>query len=134
VAPADREPEPDRAASPVRGAAFGAVAGLAGAAAITILGSALAVTAGLLVVAAATGWAVGIGLRAGGGARRTKGRTRRAVAIALGAVALGQLGLWAYASSEGGVLTPLDFLWQVYGGLAPLEFVAAAVAAATATR
>lgn len=103
-----------------RGLAFGAIAGLAGAAAIIVLGGLLTVTAGLVVVAAATGWIVGAAL---------PGRIRTAVALALAAVALGQLGLWAYALSEGGVLGPLDLLWQVYGGLVPLEFLAAAILA-----
>lgn len=93
-------------------------AGLAGAAAITVLGGVVTMTAGLIVVAAATGWAVGAAM---------PGRTRAAVGLALVAVALGQLGLWSYARSEGGVLGPIDLLWQVYGGLVPLEFLAAAI-------
>jgi hypothetical protein len=109
--------------------------GIAGAAAITILGGVLTVTAGLLVVAATTGWAVGMGLRVGRGARRAGGGVvRTAVTVALVAIALGQIGLWAYARSEGGVLAPLDFLWQVYGGLVPVEFVAAAIGAWIAAR
>ncbi len=101
------------------------MAGIAGAAALAILGGVLTVTAGLLVVAAATGWAVGKGYA---------GRGRAAIAVALVAVALGQIGLWAFARSEGGVLEPIDFLWQVYGGLVPLEFVAAAITAWIAAR
>jgi len=103
-----------------RGLGLGAVAGLVGAAAITILGGVLTVTAGLIVVAAATGWAVGAVLPR---------RTRAALILALAAVALGQLGLWAYARSEGGVLGPFELLWQVYGGLVPLELLAAAILA-----
>jgi hypothetical protein len=95
-------------------------AALAGALAITVLGGVATVTAGLVVVAGATGWVVGALL---------PGRVRAAVVLALAAVALGQLGLWAYALSEGGVLGPLDLLWQVYGGLVPLEFLAAAILA-----
>jgi hypothetical protein len=108
-----------------RHVALGVIAGLTGAAAITLSGGVLTVTAGLVVVAAATGWAVGAVL---------PGRIRTAVAIALAAVALGQLGLWAVARSEGGVLGPLDLLWQVYGGLVPLEFLAAAAFAWVGTR
>lgn len=122
--PSDRYVKPAaddvRPAKPGRSLAFGAIAALAGAATITVLGGVLTVTAGLVVIAAATGWAVGAVL---------PGRFRAAVALAVAAVALGQLGLWAYAQSEGGVLGPLDLLWQVYGGLVPLEFVAAAVLA-----
>jgi hypothetical protein len=45
------------------------------------------------------------------------------------AVALGQLGLWAYARSEGGVLGPIDYLAETFGVLVPLEFLAASVVA-----
>jgi hypothetical protein len=124
-AASDLAPAPAPVASPVRGLAFGVAAALAGAMAITVLGGILTVTAGLVVIAAATGWTVGIVM---------PGRRRTAVALALLAVALGQLGLWAYAQSEGGVLGLVDLLWQVYGGLVPLEFAAAAVSAWIATR
>jgi hypothetical protein len=135
VAHAAFAPEPEPAAWPGRGRAFGTIAGVAGAAAIIALGSVLTVTAGLLVVAAATGWAVGMGLRVGaGGPRASGGQARSAVAITLVAIGLGQLGLWSYALSEGGVLAPLDFLWQVYGGLVPVEFGVAAVTAWLAAR
>jgi hypothetical protein len=103
-----------------RGLALGATAGAVGATAITALGGILTVTAGLVVVAAATGWVIGILL---------PHRVRTAVVMALVAVGVGQLGLWAYAQSQGGVLAPLDLLWQVYGGLLPLEFLAAAITA-----
>lgn len=112
--PSDRQPEAPR----TRDLVLGVIAGLAGAAAITVLGGVVTMTAGLIVVAAATGWAVGAAMPR---------RTRAAVGLALVAVALGQLGLWSYARSEGGVLGPIDLLWQVYGGLVPLEFLAAAI-------
>ncbi len=122
----DLAPDPIRADSPRRGGpAAGAVAALAGAAAIAILGGVATMTAGLVVVAAATGWAVGA---------LQSGRRRPAVALALAAVALGQVGLWAFALAQGGVLGPLDLLWQVYGGLVPVEFAAAAVLAWIAAR
>ena len=57
-----------------------------------------------------------------------------ALALALGAVALGQLGLWQYGRSEGGVLGPLDYLGQVYGPLVLVEFAAAGVIAWLAAR
>jgi hypothetical protein len=121
---------PDPAASVPRGLAVSLVIGIVGAAAIVFLGGVLAVTFGLLVIAGTTGLAVSQGLRVGArehlSARR---RTGLAVGFALGAVALGQLGLWLYARTEGGVLAPLDYLWEVYGILVPLEFAAAAAAA-----
>ena len=47
--------------------------------------------------------------------------------LAVVAIALGQLGLWLYAGTEGGVLPPLDYLGQVFGPLVPAEFTAAAI-------
>ena len=140
-APSDRyrateppAPVVEPAATPARGVAFGTVAAAVGAVAIVMLGGVLAVSAGLVVVAGATGWAVATALRAGAahrlGARR---RVRMAVGLALLAILLGQVGLWAYARSEGGVLGPLDYLAETFGVLVPLElFVAWIVAWATA--
>jgi hypothetical protein len=113
-------PQGDAATSGPRGLALGLSAGLAGAVAIVVLGGSLTMTAGLVIVAAATGWVVGALL---------PGRSRTAVVVALAAVVIGQLGLWAYAQSQGGVLGPLDLLWQVYGGLVPIELLAAAILA-----
>ena len=131
--PSDRyralEPPPveRRAGSQARGVAFAVVAALAGAAAITVIGGVLAVSAGLLVVAAAIGWVVALSLRYGVGAAGSLGRPAAvAVGLAVGAVVLGQTGLWLYARSEGGVLGPLDYLGETFGLLVPLEVVAAA--------
>ena len=44
-------------------------------------------------------------------------RVRIAVAITLGGVALGQLGLWLYARTEGGVLPLPEYLLEVFGVL-----------------
>jgi hypothetical protein len=130
VADAELVPTPDPATSRGRGVFLGALAGLAGAAAITILGGALAVSAGLLVIGAATGWAVAASLRVGSGGHFARGgRVRIALALALGAIALGQAGLWVFARAEGGVLGPLDYLWEVFGALVPLQILAAAVVA-----
>jgi hypothetical protein len=54
---------------------------------------------------------------------------RAAVALALGSVVLGDLGLWLFAQSEGGVLGPFDYLWTTFGLFVPgVAFVAAATA------
>jgi len=125
MADADRAPRTDAQPSGARGLVLAGTAGLGGAGAIALLGGVLTVTAGLVVVAAATGWVVGTSLER---------RRRLAVTIALLSVAVGQAGLWAYGRSEGGVLAPLDFLWQVYGGLVPLQLAAAAITAWIAAR
>ncbi len=127
-------PVEDPAATPVRGVASGIVAAAIGAAAIVLLGGVLAVSSGLVVVAGATGWAVASALRAGAAHRLgIRSRVRLAMGLALLAVILGQVGLWAYARSEGGVLGPLDYLAETFGVLVPLElFVAWIVAWATA--
>ena len=45
------------------------------------------------------------------------------------AILLGQVGLWLFARSEGGVLSPIDYLAQTFGVLVPLQVLAAAAAA-----
>lgn len=134
--PSDRyrvaEPPPgaDGAAGSPVGLVFGVLAALAGVGAIVVLGGVLAISSGLIVVAAATAWAVGIGIKGDGGRRfPVERRVRVAVGLSLAAVALGQLGLWVYARSEGGVLGPLDYLAEVFGFLVPVQFVAAWIVA-----
>lgn len=128
-------PEENPAASTARGVVFAIVAAVAGATAIVVLGGVLAVSSGLLVVAGATGWAVAAGLRAGAG--RQLAADRRwllALSLALLSVALGQLGLWLYARTEGGVLGPLDYLAETFGLLVPLELLAASIVARATAR
>ena len=58
----------------------------------------------------------GAGLRFGAGAHlAARRRVVIAIALSVGAVLLGQLGLWLYARVEGGVLPLLDYLAEVYG-------------------
>ena len=57
-----------------------------------------------------------------------------AVGLALAAVVLAQVGLWQYGLTEGGVLSFVDYLSEVYGPLVPLEVVIAAVLAWLAAR
>jgi hypothetical protein len=133
AAAAERIPDP--AASVARGVAVAMAVAIAGAVAIVVFGGVLAVTEILLFIAGFTGGGVGIGLR-WGAANRLPRRRRVAIALslALGAVALGQLGLWQYGRSEGGVLGPLDYLGQVYGPLVLIEFATAGVVASLAAR
>jgi len=126
---------PDPAASVPRGIAVATVIGIVGAATIVVLGGIVTLSAGLVVVAATTGWAIAQGLRAGA-RQHLVGRRRMALAVgfAVVAVALGQVGLWLYARTEGGVLPLLDYLGEVFGYLVPLQFVAAALVAWTSAR
>lgn len=109
---------------------FGLVAAIVGSVTITILGGVLAITFGLVVAAGATGWAVaaGVGIGVGGQLDRRQ-RVRLAIGLALASVVAGQLGLWAYARFEGGVLGPIDYLAEVFGLLVPLELAAAWIVA-----
>jgi hypothetical protein len=135
AAAADAAEAVDPAASTARGVAVATVVAIVGAVAIVVLGGVLTLTEVLLIVAGFTGLGVGLALRWGAGVHLA-GRRRAvvALALALGAVALGQLGLWLYGRSEGGVLGPLDYLAQVYGPLVLVEFAAAGVIAWLAAR
>jgi hypothetical protein len=113
-------------ASPVRGIAFGALAALVGAAAIVVLGGVFAISAGLLVVAVAIGYGVGLAIEVGAtGTLSSPGRPAIAAVLAGLGVVLGQVGLWLYARTEGGVLPLFDYLGQTFGALVPLELVLA---------
>jgi hypothetical protein len=126
---------PDPAASVARGAAISTVAAIVGLVAIVILGGVFAITAGLVAVAGGLGWAIAAGLGYGAGDQLTdRRRVTAAVGLAIAAVALGQLGLWQYARTEGGVLPPVEYLLEVFGPLVPLEFGAAALLAWLAAR
>lgn len=95
-----------------------------------LFGGVLAVSAGLLIVAALTGRAVGLGVVIGAGSSLAD--TRRvalASALAIGAVALGQVGLWLYAQTEGGVLSLVDYLGQTFGILVPVQVALAGAVA-----
>lgn len=115
-----------------RGIAAAVVAAIAGAIVIAVGGGLLTITAGLLVVAAIVGWVVAVALMLAAGPAPAAGRARRrwiAALIAMGGVALGQVGLWLIARGEGGTLGAIDYLSEVFGVLVPAEFLIAAVVA-----
>lgn len=121
-----------------------AIAGLLGAAALVLVGAVLASTFGLLFVAGVMGAAIGLLLaRAavpgatdagpGAGAAPAVSRAtaaRLAVAVALVAVVVADVGTWLYAAGEGGTLGLLDYLWTAFGPFVPAVAILAAVAAA----
>jgi hypothetical protein len=114
----------------MRGLAYAAIVAVIGALAIVVLGGVLTLTGGLFAVAAVIGYATAWALRLGAGS--TLERRRRAylaLGLALGSVALGQLGLWLYALTEGGVLPLIDYLGEVFGPLVPIQAVIAGVVA-----
>lgn len=128
--PADSAADVDANAAPPGSAAravlFGALAALAGVLVAVVLGGGLALSAGLLVIWAAAGNAIGLATRIGGGpALAAPRRTGVAVGLAVAGVALGQVGLWWYAGTEGGVLPLMEFLGQTYGVLVPLQTILA---------
>jgi hypothetical protein len=126
---------PPTATSAGRGMAFGALAGLVGATVLVVLGGIAAVTAGLVVVAAAVGYAVGVAVRTGSGASVARAtRSWLAAAIAGLSILLAQVGLWLYAQAEGGVLSLPDLLAAVYGVLVPIELLVAVAVAWLAAR
>lgn len=123
---ANDEAGPIRPVSPARGLVFASLVAVAGAVVITVLGGVVTMTGGLLAVAAVIGWATAWALRVGaGGTIDHRGRASVALTMALAAVCLGQLGLWLYARTEGGVLPLLDYLGEVYGPLVPLQAIVA---------
>ena len=118
-----------------RAVAFGALTGLVLAAAITVLGGVLLITAGLIAVAGLGGWAIAVAVRAGGLDAVAPSRRRAlAVGLAVAAVLAGQLGLWLFARYEGGVLGPVDYLAETFELLVPLQFLFATAAAWLAAR
>lgn len=115
--------------------AIASLVGLAGAVITVLLGGVLGLSAGLLVVAGATGWAIGSAVRSLSGATLNRDlRTGIAIAIALIAFAVGQVGLWWYAGTEGGVLSLADYLGETFGPLVPAQAILASVLAWWAAR
>jgi len=117
-------------ASPARGISLAVVVAVVGAILAAVLEGLLALTLGLLVVAALIGRFVALALRAGAGDTiPARQRVALALVVTVGALALAQLGIWFYARSEGGVLGLVDYLAQTFGPLVLLEFVIAGAVA-----
>ena len=93
--------------------------------AYTLLGGALDVTAGLIVVAAFAGWLLG----------RLLTPPPRAAMAAFGTIVLGLAGIWIFGRVEGGVLDPIAYFDAVQGWpMVAIQVVAAAGLAAASSR
>ena len=124
-----------RTASMARALLYGGITAVIGAVVIVLLGGVLTLSGGLLAVAVVIGRTVGLGVVFGGGVEVGQPtRTWLAIGLALASVVAGQIGLWLYGRTEGGVLDPLDYLWQVFGPLVLFELVIAAFVAAWTAR
>jgi hypothetical protein len=139
--PGDRRPELDQppgrrylaaeeaAAAPESGIPGGTATLVAvivgGALVYTILGGVLDVTVGLMVAAGFFGWLIG---------KLVPGRAR-AAGLAVVAVLIGLLGIWAFGRVEGGVLDPIAYFDAVQGWpLVALQLLAGGGMAAAAAR
>ena len=139
--PSDRyrtaEPAEDEtsAGSPARAMVFGLLTGIGFAFAIVLLGGVLALSTSLVLLAPFLGWTVAWAVKTGADGSVPRSRLALlALSLAFGAVVLGQLGLWLYARTEGGVLPLTDYLGEVYGVLVPLQFLFAVPIAWATTR
>ena len=114
-----------------RGVGIAALVAAAGAAVFFVLGQ-LDLGAGLLAVAAFTGWITSVALvDIGGGAGLRPGPRRIAVAAGLagGAILAAILLDWAWAGVQGGVLGPLAYIGERYGPAALLDVAVAGLLA-----
>ncbi len=121
---------PDDDPSELRGILLAALVAAFCGAIIIVLGGAFGFTAGLIVVAFFLGRLTALGMRVGAG--DTVSEARRlgvSVGISLVAVLLAQLGLWIWATAEGGALGPVDFLAETYGPLVLAQLLLAGGAA-----
>ncbi|MEK6719276.1 MAG: hypothetical protein AABZ33_01245 [Chloroflexota bacterium] len=112
-----------------------AILSLIGAGVLVLVGGVLSQTTGLLAVAGIGGIAVGRALH--GAASDDPARSKRvtvALLLALDMVVLGNLGTWAFALSEGGVLGPIEYLLETFGPLVPAEIAVGSIAALLAAR
>ncbi len=120
------EPESVVAGSTARAVMAGLAAGAGWVVATIVLGGVLALSAGLLVIAAGAGRLIGLAIGWGAGLAVAPGpRLGLMVGVVVVAFVLGQLGLWAYARLEGGVLAPIDYLGATFGLIAPLQLILA---------
>ena len=120
------------AGSAARSLAFGLAAGAIGAAVHVAAATLFLWTGALLVVAVVLGIVVGRAVAVGAGrSLRPAARRRLAVALALTALTVAFGVNWTLS---GMYLGPLDYLFQVYGLLVPLQAVLAVAGAVAGSR
>lgn len=113
------------------------VAGAIGGAALVVMAAVLASTFGLLIVAGATGAAIGLLVARARvptddvpPALTPRAATWLSIAIALAALAGADVATWLIARGEGGTLGLVDYLLTTFELIIPAEAVVAALAAA----
>jgi hypothetical protein len=115
----------------VKGVGVAALVASVGGAVFFVLGQ-LNIGAGLLAVAAFTGWITAVALvdlDGGAGLRQGPGRIAVAAGLAGGAILAAILLDWAWAGLQGGVLGPLDYIGARYGPAAILDVAVACLLA-----
>ncbi|HET7028170.1 MAG TPA: hypothetical protein VFI28_10815 [Candidatus Limnocylindrales bacterium] len=128
--PAGARDVADAVPSPGRGFGLGLITAVLLGAILAILGGPVSLSAGLAVVAFFLGRLVGTMVRVGAaGTLSSPARVSLAIALSLAGVALGQLGIWVFARSEGGTLDLGAYLFDAFGPLVPLEFMIATLSA-----
>lgn len=119
------EPPP----SPIRALGLGSLTAALLATILAVLGGPASFSSGLVVVALFLGRLVGVMVRVGAGdTLSSPARSLLAILISLAGVAAGQLGIWVFSHTEGGVLDLGGYLTS-FGPLVPLEFMLATLAA-----
>jgi len=138
AAQADDRAADTRSGSALLGAVLKAVVvAIVGTLVLYALGALLSSSAGLVFVAGLTGAAVGLLLAraAAPGRGDEPALTRRttmwlAIGLSILAVVVAAVGTWLHALAEGGALGLLDYLFESFGVIVPLEVLIATVAAA----
>jgi hypothetical protein len=127
---AEDQPPP----SPTRALGLGSLTAAILAVVLAVLGGPASFSAGLVIVAFFMGRLVGAMVRVGAGdTLSSPARVVLAILISLAGIGAGQLGIWVFSRTEGGVLDVASYLGS-FGPLVPLEFMVATLSAWWAAR
>jgi hypothetical protein len=128
--PASRAAQPLGRPSPTKAVVSGSIAAVIALVVFLIFAGPLSFAPGLVVIAIFAGRLIGLTVKsAAGPTLSSDARTVTAMLLTLGWFAAAQVGIWLYARSEGGALGLFDYLGQVFGGLVPLQAIAAVLIA-----